>query len=132
MALTDAITAMNFDDLIEFDKDARLVRKKLFQSDIVVCELVCYEPGQFTKTHVHPNQDEIFFCMQGRGVITFAGGDDMPVRKGSVIFVPRGTEHGVRTIADERLVLVFTKGPGLPNPRRKTGDGNNGQCGTGR
>ncbi|MBT3536570.1 MAG: cupin domain-containing protein [Rhodospirillaceae bacterium] len=118
MALTDAITAMNFDDLIEFDKDARLVRKKLFQSDIVVCELVCYEPGQFTKFHVHPNQDEIFFCMDGEGVITFAEAEDMPIRKGSVVFVPKGTEHGVNTLDGRRLVVVFTKGPGLPNPRK--------------
>ena len=27
--------------------------------------------------------------------------------------------HGVNTIGNERLVLVFTKGPGLPNPRKK-------------
>ena len=120
MALTDAITAMNFDDLIEFDKDARLVRKKIFQSDIVVCELVCYEPGQFTKPHVHPNQDEIFFCMEGTGIITFAGKDDIPIRKGSVVFVPRGMEHGIDTIDGQRLVVVFTKGPGLPNPARKS------------
>ncbi len=126
MALTDAITAMNFDDLIEFDPEARLVRKKLFQSDTVVCELVCYEPGQFTKPHVHPNQDEIFFCLGGKGIITFAGRDDMAIGKGSVIFVPRGTEHGVNTIDDERLVLVFTKGPGLPNPPRERGGVRNG------
>ena len=33
--------------------------------------------------------------------------------------VPKGTIHGVNTVGDERLVLVFTKGPGNPNPRKK-------------
>jgi len=117
MALTDAVSTADLDDLIEFDAHLR-VRKKIFQSETIVSELVCYEPGQFTKPHVHPNQDEIFFCMAGRGIITFAAGEDMAIEKGSVVFVPKGTEHGVQTIADERLVLVFTKGPGLPNPRK--------------
>jgi len=119
MALTDTVTEINLNDLVEFDKDARLVRKKIFQSEIIVSEIVCYEPGQFTKTHVHPNQDEIFFCMDGCGTVTFAEQDDVPVKKGSVVFVPKGVHHGVATTDGERLVLVFTKGPGLPNPQRQ-------------
>ena len=118
MALSEPVAALDLDDLIEFDADVRVVRKKLFQSETIVSELVCYEPGQLTKSHVHPNQDEIFFCMAGKGVITFAAGDDVPIEKGGVVFVPQGTEHGVDTLAGERLVLVFTKGPGLPNPRK--------------
>jgi quercetin dioxygenase-like cupin family protein len=119
MALTDVVTAVDLDELVEFDKDARLVRKKIFQSEIIVSEIVCYEPGQFTKTHIHPNQDEIFFCMDGRGVVTFSEQEDVPVKKGSVVFVPKGVQHGVATLDGERLVLVFTKGPGLPNPKRQ-------------
>ena len=119
MSLNNEVAAVDLADLVEFDKDARLVRKKIFQSDIIVSELVCYEPGQFTKTHVHPNQDEIFFCMDGKGLITLEGSDDMPIEKGGVVFIPKGTQHGVNTIEGERLVLVFTKGPGLPNPRRE-------------
>ena len=118
MAFTDSVTAVNLNDLVEFDKDARLVRKKVFQSEIIVSELVCYEPGQLTKTHIHPRQDEIFLCIQGKGVITFSERDDIPIEQGSTVFVPSGVEHGVETIGDERLVLVFTKGPGLPNPRK--------------
>jgi quercetin dioxygenase-like cupin family protein len=118
MTFTDTVTAVNLNDLVEFDKDARLVRKKMFQSEIIVSELVCYEPGQLTKTHVHPNQDEIFFCMQGRGVITFSDRDDIAIEPGSLVFVPSGVEHGVDTVGDERLVLMFTKGPGIPNPRK--------------
>lgn len=119
MALTDTVTTVNLNDMIAFDKEARLVRKKIFQSEIIVSELVCYEPGQITKTHVHPHQDELFFCMQGKGVITFSERDDIPIEQGSVVFVPAGVEHGVETVSDERLVLVFAKGPGVPNPDRR-------------
>ncbi len=119
MALTDSVTATNINDLIEFDRDARVVRKKMFQSEIIVSEIVCYEPGQLTKTHHHPHQDEIFYCIQGKGVVTFSERDDIPIEQGSVVFVPSGIEHGVETVGDERLVLVFAKGPGIPNPDRR-------------
>lgn len=119
MALNDTVTAMNLIDMVEFDKDSRLVRKKLIQQELIVCEIACYEPGQFTKTHVHPNQDEIFYCVEGSGAITFVEQDDVPMKPGSTIFVPAGVEHGVDTVGDNRLVLMFTKGPGLPNPKRK-------------
>jgi quercetin dioxygenase-like cupin family protein len=119
MTLTNTVSTADLSELIEFDEQARLVRKKIFQSETIVSELVCYEPGQFTKTHVHPNQDEIFFCMEGRGIITFEDRDDVGIEKGSIVFVPKGTRHGVDTIDGERLTLVFTKGPGLPNPRKR-------------
>ncbi len=119
MPFTDSVTTININDLIEFDTNVRVVRKKIVQSEIIVSEIVCYEPGQFTKTHVHPHQDEIFFCMRGRGIVTFTDRDDIPVEQGSVVFVPSGVEHGVETIGDERLVLVFAKGPGVPNPNRR-------------
>ena len=119
MAFTDSVTTVNLNDLIEFDRDARVVRKKIVQSEIIVSEIVCYEPGQLTKTHHHPHQDEIFYCFQGKGVVTFSERDDIPIEQGSVVFVPSGTEHGVETVGDERLVLVFAKGPGIPNPDRR-------------
>lgn len=119
MALTDTVTAINLNDLIEFDAVTRRVRKKIVQSETIVSEIVCYEPGQFTKPHVHPDQDEIFFCMQGRGAVTFPERDDIAIEQGSVVFVPSGTRHGIGTGDDERLVVVFTKGPGLPNPKRR-------------
>ena len=119
MAFTDSVTTVNLNDLIEFDRDARVVRKKIVQSEIIVSEIVCYEPGQFTKTHHHPHQDEIFYCIQGKGVVTFSERDDIPIEQGSVVFVPSGIEHGVETVGDERLVLVFAKGPGIPNPDRR-------------
>jgi quercetin dioxygenase-like cupin family protein len=119
MALDNSVATMNVNDLVEFDKDARLVRKKMIQSELIVSEIACYEPGQLTKTHVHPNQDEIFYCVEGSGSISFVEQDDVPITPGSIVFVPAGIEHGVDTIGDNRLVLMFTKGPGLPNPKRK-------------
>ncbi len=119
MPLNDTVTTLNLMEMIEFDKEARLIRKKMVQSETIVSEMVCYEPGQITKTHVHPNQDEIFYCVEGIGSISFVEQEDVPIKPGSVVFVPAGIEHGVDTVGDSRLVIMFTKGPGLPNPKRK-------------
>ena len=120
MALDDTVTTMNLNDMIEFDKESRLVRKKMIQSETIVSEIACYEPGQITKTHVHPNQDEIFYCLDGSGAITFTARENVAIEPGSIVFVPAGTEHGVDTFDDNRLVIMFTKGPGLPNPKKKS------------
>ena len=116
--LNDAVESLNALDLVEYGPD-RQVRKKMMQSESIVTELVCYEPGQFTKPHIHPIQDEIFFCVEGTGAITFTEQADVPIVPGSVVFVPAGIRHGVATNDDSRLVLMFTKGPGLPHRKRE-------------
>lgn len=104
--------------MIEYSPERR-VRKMIAHTDVIVSELVCYEPGQITKPHIHPYQDEIFYGIEGEGVITFTDREDIPISPGCVVFVPAGMRHGVETAPDSRLVIMFTKGPGLPNPNRK-------------
>lgn len=116
--LTETVESVRTQDLVEYSAD-RQVRKKMMQSKTVVTELVCYEPGQFTKPHIHPIQDEIFFCVEGEGAITFIDREDIPITQGSVVFVPAGVRHGVATAEGSRLVLMFTKGPGLPQMSRE-------------
>ena len=90
---------------------AKQVRKKLIASENLVAELVCYEPGQATVSHLHPRQDEIFYVIAGKGTIVI-GEEGIPVATGSVVFGPLGVRHGIRADAGERLALMFIKGPG--------------------
>jgi quercetin dioxygenase-like cupin family protein len=90
---------------------AKQVRKKLIASENLVAELVCYEPGQATVSHLHPRQDEIFYVIEGKGTIV-VGEEGIPVSTGSVVFGPLGVRHGIRADAGDRLVLIFIKGPG--------------------
>lgn len=115
---TETVETVRTQDLIEYSAE-RQVRKKMMQSETIVTELVCYEPGQFTKPHIHPMQDEVFYCVEGSGAITFTEQDDVPISPGAVVFVPAGVRHGVATDPDSRLVLMFTKGPGQHQPKRR-------------
>ncbi|MBM4407411.1 MAG: cupin domain-containing protein [Chloroflexi bacterium] len=68
-------------------------------------------------------EDEIYVVHAGRAMIQ-VGGEDRPVRAGSVVFVAAGVEHRFHTI-EEELAVVVVFGPaegsrgreGAANPR---------------
>jgi len=100
---------LRIEEIKEFSTEKR-IRKKLLGSDRIVAEFVCYEPGQATPEHVHPKQDEIFYCVEGRGIM-IVDGEEIPLEPTSLILVKAREKHGVRTLPDSRLVLMFTKAP---------------------
>lgn len=119
MTLIEKVAHQEVLDLAEFSKDA-LVRKALIQSNGIVCDFVCFEPGQAAGLHKHPVQDEIFYVVEGKGVITFEDRDDIPVKPGSVVLIPSGVVHGVDTTDSDRLILMLTKGPGVTDKRARS------------
>jgi mannose-6-phosphate isomerase-like protein (cupin superfamily) len=112
MGLIEKVEHHEILDLIEFSKD-KYVRKSIMQSKGIVCDFVCFEPGQSAVFHKHPVQDEIFYVVEGKGVIKFQDRDDISVKAGSVIYTPSGVVHGVETTDSDRLVLMLIKGPGI-------------------
>ena len=112
MALIEKVEHHEVIDLAEFSLKS-FIRKPLVQSKGIVCDFVCFEPGQAADMHKHPVQDEIFYVIDGQGVITFEDREDISVKTGSMVFIPSGLVHGVTTTNAERLILMLTKGPGI-------------------
>lgn len=54
--------------------------------------VACWEPGQFSPNHLHPNCIEIYFCFEGGGTMR-AAGRVVPVVPGSFVVHPRGELH---------------------------------------
>ena len=104
------IDIRNLRDLIEFQPGGK-VRKRIFITDKIEMELVCYEPGTSTVEHHHVGQDEIFMIMEGTGTIT-VGGEPVRVGPGSLVFAPADIKHGIQPDADGKMVMVFVKAPG--------------------
>jgi quercetin dioxygenase-like cupin family protein len=104
------IDIRNLKDLIEFQPGGK-VRKRVFITDKIELELVCYEPGTSTIEHHHVGQDEIFIIMEGSGTIT-VGGEPVRVGPGSLVFAPADIKHGIEPDRDVRMVMVFVKAPG--------------------
>lgn len=112
MKLIDKVEHHEINDLTEFSRE-NFIRKPLTQSKGIVCDFVCFEPGQTAGFHKHPVQDEIFYVVEGKGIITFEDREDIPVKPGSIVFTPSGVVHGVETDDSERLILMLIKGPGI-------------------
>ncbi len=107
----------NLNELIEF-LPADKVRKRVFITDKIEMELVCYAPGTATVEHHHVGQDEIFMILEGSGTIT-VGGEPVRVGPGSLVYAPADIKHGVQPDRDGRMVMVFVKAPGRSSrPRR--------------
>ncbi len=101
---------LKIEEIKEFSTEKR-IRKKLLGSDRIVAEFVCYEPGQATPEHVHPKQDEIFYVVEGTGIM-IVDGEEISLKPTSLILVKAREKHGVKTLPDSRLVLMFIKAPG--------------------
>jgi quercetin dioxygenase-like cupin family protein len=97
-------------ELVEFDP-ANKIRKRIFMTDKLEMELVCYSAGQSTIEHHHVGQDEIFMVLEGSGTIT-VGSEPVRVGPGSLVYAPADIKHGIQPDREGGMVMVFVKAPG--------------------
>ncbi len=85
------------------------VTLKASSRDLGVTEIVI-GPGDEPPLHVHKNEDEWFFVLEGD--ITFhAGGENYPGKAGSFVFFPRGISHTFTVESSSaRFLLMNTPG----------------------
>lgn len=117
MADTESISEMrseyaqvfDINTLKDFNQEKR-VRKKLFKTEQLWSEIVCYEPGQTTAMHKHPLEEEMFYIIEGTANMNI-GGQEGSFGAGELIKLPANVMHDVRNLQDNRLVIMFTKSP---------------------
>lgn len=113
------VQSLNINDRKRYSPQER-VNQGLLESNDLVTRMNCYEPGQVTPMHMHPNEDEIIFCVEGRGAITFQDRDEIPVTPGSLVSLPAGLFHRFEAAADSRMVLIYTAKAGYSSVRPDT------------
>lgn len=116
MEAKGSVQALNINDLKRFSREAR-VNQPLIGSRDLVTRMNCYEPGQVTPFHVHPNDDEVIFCVEGRGAITFEDRPDVPIEPGCLVSLPAGLPHGIAAAPDSRMVVIYTTNAGYTSER---------------
>ena len=121
MTTKGTVQAVNINDLKRYSREAR-VNQPLLSSHDLVTRMNCYEPGQVTPVHIHPNDDEVIFCVEGRGAITFEERDPVPISPGSLVSLPAGLAHGIAAARDSRMVVIYTTNAGYTSVRPKTSD----------
>jgi mannose-6-phosphate isomerase-like protein (cupin superfamily) len=68
------------------------------------------EPGTKMRIHKHLDNDELIFIHRGQGTLTL-GDRAIEVKTGAVVFIPRGTWHGMDNTSPEELHMIFQYSP---------------------
>lgn len=72
-----------------------------------------FKPGEGLYPHSHPNSEEIYFVLKGRGTV-FLGKDRKPVElePEMTLHVPANTIHAVTNTGKDLLEIAFFLSPG--------------------
>lgn len=81
-----------FEDMKTFSQN-NFVRKRIWQTDKLHCNMYCFEPGQQNSPHRHLVSDEVVLCLEGEGIIV-VGTEQQPIKVGETVLVPINTPHG--------------------------------------
>ena len=68
------------------------------------------DPRSTSNRHSHPDKEEIFYVISGRGEIA-VGWERDTIEPGSVIVVPPGSEHQLFNDSDETLKVLSVVAP---------------------
>jgi quercetin dioxygenase-like cupin family protein len=116
MGANDSATRIPLADAITFSTEVR-INKALLTASMAEVRMNCYEPGQVTPMHMHPEEDEVMIVIEGRGKVLFEGRDDLPITQGDLICLPSDQFHSIRAADDSRMVLVYFMKPGYGSIR---------------
>ena len=116
MTTQGSVQAVNINDLKRYAPEAR-VNLPLLASKDLITRMNCYEPGQITPLHTHPDDDEVVFCVEGRGSITFEARDAVPLTPGTIVNLPAGLAHRIEAAPDSRMVVVYWVNAGYTSIR---------------
>lgn len=87
------------------------VRKRIWQTDQLHCNIYCFEPGQQNSLHRHPVSDEVVLCLEGNGMIV-VGTEHQPIKAGETVLVPMNTPHGyINTSQHHRMIISVVQCP---------------------
>ena len=67
-------------------------------------------PGAEQRAHSHPDSEQVYVIVRGRGRMSVAG-DVEEVGEGDLVFIPPATQHGIVNDGTETLVYVAAASP---------------------
>jgi len=74
------------------------------------CGIVEIQPGRELEQHVHDEEDDSFYILEGQMTFLF-GSDAAPAPPGTFVLVPPGVEHGFRNDGDQPVRMLNIHAP---------------------
>lgn len=69
-----------------------------------------YEPGAYVQTHVHEAKEQVYYFVEGEGLLELDGCPQV-VRPRSFVFLPAGVGHGLSNTGTDNLVFFVITTP---------------------
>lgn len=84
--------------VFSLQKESEFSAEKHVEKNLATIEggdvtVACWEPGQTSPYHCHPEATEVYFCFEGGGTMRVPGSDAVPVTPGAFIVHPPGEMH---------------------------------------
>ena len=70
----------------------------------VTCMLVNVPVGKEVPEHIHEDQDDILYPLQGRAVMWVDGTGNFSLEPGVIVRVPKGKKHKITDITEDLLI----------------------------
>jgi mannose-6-phosphate isomerase-like protein (cupin superfamily) len=67
-------------------------------------------PGSMQAVHAHPDSEQVYVIVRGRGEMHVAN-EMEEVAEGTLVFIPPGAPHAIRNVGSEPLVFVSATSP---------------------
>lgn len=87
-----------------------LINSEVSSAKKVSLATIYVEPGKSSPLHYHKVMEEIYYFVEGSGLVT-VGSQTFEVRPGAAVFIPVGEPHQVINNSERRLKLVSADSP---------------------
>lgn len=95
---------LNLDERVSFSPQ-KLNKVALCESERLLFDLYCLEPGQAQKVHAHDGIDKVYVVLSGRPTVQL-GEQGRTLQPGQAAYAPAGLPHGVRNETTDRATLL--------------------------
>ena len=72
-------------------------------------------PGSQQSLHAHPDSEQVYVIVAGRGRM-IVDGEQQHVGTGTMVLIPPGAQHAIHNPGSEELVYVTATSPPFPMP----------------
>ena len=73
--------------------------------------IIDFAAGRLLEPHVHDDEDDAFYILEGELTFLLAGGEELAAPPGTFVLVPPGVEHGLRNDGDVPVRMLNLHAP---------------------
>lgn len=96
---------------VDWGKSKRLITPEKVGSQYLRVSITEYAPGTEHAIHRHPNQEEVIFILEGKGISRTRDGDKA-ISSGAFVFIPADMDHATINVSkDKPMKAVIMKSP---------------------